>query len=285
MDDIEDIGPTLKRVRELARHLPREPKRLPDTPKGAWAAPTPVLRSALFGMVERGKRKHVESEPVTCWKGDQICYTGWYLDQADLDCWLAILDIAKEQDLGEVVYLRARELLRHLGRSSSGNSHKWLRRSVKRLRSGTVEITSDNGGYYQGGLVFSLRFDPEDKHYEIRLDLEIASLFDDAFVRLNCEKRKQLSSDLAKWLQGYVTSNQATVSKPHRIGIAKLRGLCRSQTAELWKFKQQLKRALGELQAAGVIRSFELPPRGTVVEWTRPEQVSKTAKQRVESAK
>lgn len=278
MDEIDDIKVTLANVRALAKDLPREPETLPWWTNDVWGAPAAVLRSELFGRGARGKRRVFEERSITCWKGDQITYTGWELDQADLDCWLQILHLAKDQALGENVYFTGREFLKAIGRKSSGNSHRWLRRSIRRLRACSVNFRLASGNRYEGQFVFDSKQVESTGHYCVRLNLEIAQLFDKAFVQLNQEKRKLLRSNLSKWLQGYVQSHRATPKQPHRVKIERIQELSGSQVKELWKFKQMLKNALLELRDGGILASFELPPRGLGVEWVRAESKNSGAK-------
>ena len=75
--------------------------------------------------------------------------------------------------------------------------------------------------------------------------------------------------DLAKWLHGYIASHQATPRNPHRIGLDRLRALCGSETDELWKFRQQVRKAMQDLQAAGVVAAWRITP-GDALEVVRP---------------
>jgi hypothetical protein len=269
---MKQINLMTEAVLTMAKKLPREPEVLPQWPNGARGAPAAVLRSALFGMVKRGKRRALHSEVVACWKGDEIKYTGWQLDQADCDCWLQILHLAKEQALGEDVHFTGREFLRGMGRDQTGNTHKWLRGSINRLQACGVNIRLAAGISYQGPLVHKFIQDENTGHYVIRVNLDIAQLFDDAFVRINYERRKLLRTDLSKWLQGYIQSHQATDKSPHRIGLVRLQALSGSKVNATWKFKQQVKAALEQLVEVGAVKRFGFPPKGSIVEWVRTEQ-------------
>ena len=58
---------------------------LPDWPVHTRGVPNIYLRSALFGVIKRGKRRAVKKETIGTFKGLNIRYTGWQLDQGDLD--------------------------------------------------------------------------------------------------------------------------------------------------------------------------------------------------------
>lgn len=231
-------------------------------------APAELMRSALFGVVKRGSRKAVELQLLASWKRTEIRYTGFQLDQADLDCWLQALDIAKMYPLGIEVYFTARSFLAEMGRNNTGNAHRWLRRSIGRMQACGVSITWQ-GVEYQGPLIEKFYRHEESGRYVIRLNPDLAALFDDNYVKLNLKHRHLLRASLAKYLQGYIQSHRATAYNPHRIGIERLRELSGSDDKSRTSFRQKLKAALEEHIATGMLRSFEFKSKGRVVEWVR----------------
>jgi len=297
MDDLDDIQATLASVKQLAKHLPREPEQLPLWPKKARGAPSVVARSALFSVVKRGQRKHYfEDQVIASWKGHKIAYRGAQLDQRDFDCWLQLLHLAKEQPLETDVYFTAREFLKGINKVSSKGTHKWLWDSIGRLQTCLVTIERvteyEVTRVYRGQLVFDAdRVDGFKTSkgtragiYRVKLNAALAQLFDNAFVRLNADKRAFLRSDLAKWLQGYVQSHRATAEEPHRIRVDRLQELSGSQIKTAYKFKQALKGALGELREIGAVKRFVFSPRTAAVEWVRPEPNPESATLEVDSA-
>ena len=107
---------------------------LPVWPETMSACPSCVLRSALFGVVRRGWRKAVEGAEIAAWKGVTIRYTGWRLDQGDLDVWKAVLRLATNQALGEPLYFTESGLLRDTGRQYGKRNKEWLWSSLRRLK-------------------------------------------------------------------------------------------------------------------------------------------------------
>ena len=100
----------------------------------------------------------------------------------------------------------------------------------------------------------------------------LAELFeDDNYTRIEWEIRQSLGMDLAKWLHGYIASHRATIQNPHRLGLERLRTLCGSETDELWKFRQQIREAMQELQAVGVVTAWRITP-GDALEVVRPNR-------------
>jgi hypothetical protein len=237
-----------------------------ETNRGAPAA---VVRSALFGVIKRGARRAVEQELLVSWKGDEIRYTGFRLDQADLDVWLQVLHLARQLPLGSDICFNAHSFLRSIGRNPTGNAYNWLSKSIGRLQACGVMIRLAAGYSYQGPLIERIIQDENSGRYVVRINQDMAQLFDAAFVRLSTEKRKLLKSDLALWLQGYVQSHRATEKDPHRIMVERLRNLCGSSTKELWKYRQQLKKALEELTQVEILGSYSFAAIGGYVQWVR----------------
>lgn len=71
-------------LQEKVRELEQVPF-LPDWPAKTRGVPSLCLRSALFGVIKRGRRRAVKGEIVAAVKGLNIRYTGWRLDQGDFD--------------------------------------------------------------------------------------------------------------------------------------------------------------------------------------------------------
>ena len=94
---------------------------------------------------------------------------------------------------------------------------------------------------------------------------------DDDFTRLEWEIRLDLDMDLAKWLHGYIASHRATTQNPHRLGLKRLRELCGSDREELRFFRRDVRQAMRELQAAGVVTAWRITP-GDALEVVRPNR-------------
>lgn len=230
-------------------------------------APVAVLRSALFGIVKRGSRAAVEDQLLASWVRTEIRYTGFRLDQADLDCWLQVLHLAQQFPLGKDVRFTARGFLKAIGRKGDGNSHRWLRRSLGRMVACGVSIRNE-GREYVGSLIQDFFVDEDSGRYVVRTNPLIASLFDDAFVKLSMKQRLLLGADLARWLQGYVQSHRASEAHPHRIGLERLKELCGSQS-ELREFRRKLKRSMAELVRGEIVKSWRITD-GDALEFARP---------------
>ena len=244
---------------------------LPQWPEEVRACPSCVLRSALFGIVERGRRKLLERAVVATWEGVTIRYTGGQLDQADLDVWLALLHIAREHNLGVRVPVTVGEILKTMGRPTGGSAREWFKCAIARLTACAVEITA-GGKTFGGPLIEGFVRDEVTGEHVLYLSPRLVVLFeDDAFTWIDWEHRRSLSRDLAKWLHSYILSHKAARDRPHRIGLARLRELCGSEREELRFFRRDVREAMTELQAAGVVVTWRITP-GDALEVVRPNR-------------
>jgi len=245
------------------------PTQLPSWDDDQRGAPAAVVRSALFGVIKRGERKAVEQQTLASWAGNEVRYTGFRLDQADLDCWLQVLHLARTSPLGREVRFTAGTFLRNIGRKGDGNTRRWLRRSLGRMQACGVCIRTADGREYQGPLISDFFVDEESGQYVVRINPLIADLFDEAYVKVSLEKRLTLPQGLPRHLHCYVQSHRATPTHPHRIGLASLRAITGSET-EMKDFRRKVRRAMEELQRAGVVASWRITE-GDALEFVRPE--------------
>jgi hypothetical protein len=247
----------------------REVVQLPVWDNDQRGAPAAVLRSALFGVIKRGSRRAVEKEILASWPGVEIRYTGFRLDQADLDCWLQVLHLARLYPLGQEVRFTARGFLRSIGRNGGGKDHAWLDGSLNRMVACAVAVRSAGGQEYTGSLISDFFVDRESGRFVVRVNPLLADIFDSAYVKLTLETRLALPQGLPRFLQAYVQSHKATPAHPHRIRLDALKTLCGSQVAQLKHFRAEVRRAMEELQRAGVVASWCIT-KGDALEFVRP---------------
>ena len=243
---------------------------LPQWDDDQRGAPAVVLRSALFGVIKRGRRTAVEKQLLASWAGSEVRYTGFRLDQADLDCWLELMHLARQFPLGREVRFSGRGFLRAIGRKGAGGKDlQWLDGSLTRMTACAVTIRLANGQEYTGPLISEFFVDRDSGRYVVRINPLIAPLFDEAFVKLSVAIRQRLSTDFARWLQGYVQSHRATLEKPHRVGLVQLQALCGSDTTRLRRFRESIRAAMNELQRQEVILRWRITD-GDALEFVRP---------------
>jgi len=82
----------LARVDDIERYFRDLPglqlKLFPEWLDDRRGAPTSVIRSAVFGVVRKGRRQRITKMPVAGPIRYEISSTGWRLDQHDCDTWL-----------------------------------------------------------------------------------------------------------------------------------------------------------------------------------------------------
>lgn len=242
---------------------------LPLWPEPQRAAPSAIFRSALFGVVRRGRRRFVNDEVLAAWKGCEFRYKGERLDQYDLDVWLQALHLARMQDLSDEngVQFTARGFLRALERTATGPNVKRLKASLKRMVACAVEIQVGSCSYV-GNLVERFVVSEETGRYVVRLNPDLKRLFDTGATRIEWRQRLTLKTDLAKWLYDYVETHSATKKRPHRISVSRLHELCGMETP-LKEFRYNLKKAAQRLEQRALLTDWCLT-RGDALEFVRP---------------
>jgi len=249
---------------------PRGPAKviqLPLWPEAKRGAPNAVLRAALFAAIQgKGRQYMLRKELIATQDGVTIRYTGGQLDQADLDVWEQVLHLARTQALGTKCYFTAHGFLKALGRSTGKHDHAWLGESLARLSATSVEITAARRTYF-GSLIDGGVRDEDTGRYVVEINPKLAKFYGRTqWTQIDWEQRQRLrGKPLALWLHGFYASHAA----PYPLTVAYLHKLSGSQTKQVWKFKQNLTKALRDLEALGAIKAFEI--RNDLVHvWTIP---------------
>jgi len=279
----DDLPGLLERVHEMrarakqrAEYEKREPLsgaplscnvvQLPLWPEVARGVPNAVLRSALFGAIKKGARPYLERQEIHAQGGIRIVYTGARLDQGDLDVWETVLHIARLQALGDECRVTAYQLLKALGKTDTGKNRDTLDRRLSRMKATGVDVKVGKFGY-EGSLIDKVyRAEArESRAYVIRLNPELRALFaSDQFTQVDWSVRHALDGrPLAQWLHGYYASH----AKPFPVNVATLHKLCGSESGEMWKFAQTLRKALDALTDASEVNGqpFSYDIRGDLV--------------------
>jgi hypothetical protein len=162
-------------------------------------------------------------------------------------------------------------MLRTMGRCTGKHDHEWFKGAVARLTACAVEITAGRKTF-GGPLIEGFERDEATGEHVLYLSPRLAVLFeDDDYTRIEWEIRRGLGMDLAKWLHGYIASHRATPRNPHRIGLERLRALCGSDYERLRDFRDDVRKAMDQLQAAGVVTTWRITP-GDALEVVRPNR-------------
>lgn len=241
---------------------------LPLWPAQTRGIPTICLRSALFGVIQRGRRKAVKGELIAAVKGLNVRYTGWRLDQADFDVLIHALHlVSRQQTTGGYVQFTGKGFLHGIGRSSGKSGREWLKDSLRRLTGSAVEIsveirdTYGSDSYtYAGSLIDEFIYNTSSQGYFLKVNPKLATLFNAGWTQLQWHQRLTLKTDLAKWLHGFYASHRA----PYPIKVETLKQLCGSHIGRLSDFRGKLRRALEELSKAELIDSWKIDPQDKV---------------------
>jgi len=221
--------------------------RLPAWPDAVRSVPNGVLRSALFGAIKKGPRRYMEAEEIAAQDGVKIRYTGPRLDQGDLDVWENVLHLARAQDMGSQCRFTGYEMLKLLGMTACGKNRGTLHARLLRLKANALEV--QQGRYtYIGSLLDEAYKDEETHEYVVVLNPKLRALFEgDQFTQVDWNIRHALAGQpLAQWLHGYYSSH----AKPFPVKVETLHEICGSESVEMWKYAQTLRKALDALSGA-----------------------------------
>ena len=259
-----DAHPAVARLAALAetaeqqqadqeQHRAAKVIQLPLWPAPKRGAPNAVLRGALFAAVHKDRR-YMDRELLAAQRGIAIRFTGKQLDQADLDVWEQALHLARTQALGTRCRFTEKGFLKALGRQSGKSGREWLRSVFARLAGAVVELTQDGRTY--GGTLLEFYRDEDTGRTVLEINPKLAPFFGPTrWTQIDWEQRQRLrAKPLALWLHGFYASHAA----PHALSVEYLRQLSGSRTKQLKHFKQNLSRALRDLEAVDAIRSFEI---------------------------
>jgi hypothetical protein len=221
-----------------------ERAQLPLWPSATRGVPNAVLRSALFGVVKKGRRNHCDEMEVPSVGNLKVTYTGVRLDQGDLDVWEQCLSLAKENGLGTRIEFTANSFLRAVGRGVGKSQHVWLKKSFKRLNGAQVEITEGDKNYF-GTLIYDGFRDDSNGNYVITLNPKLSKLYGQHhWTRIQWNERHALKRDLSQWLHGFYSSHK----EPFPMKTETIYYLCGSETKDLSRFRASLRIALKEVQ-------------------------------------
>jgi hypothetical protein len=223
---------------------------LPMWPEAIRGTPNAFLRSALFGVARRGKRRYFERAHLESVEGLELRYTGARLDQADLDVWEMAIHLARKEPLGNKVTFSANSFLTALDRCSGKRDYEWLKTVAARLSATTLEITYRDFTY-AGSLIDEFVRDELTKQYTITFNPRLLKLYQAGWSSIDWSVRQTLKGKpLALWVHGFYSTH----INPYPMRVETIHRLCGSETQQTKHFKSELKDALQELkEAKGII--------------------------------
>ncbi len=197
----------------------------------------------------------MKREVLMSQQGIEIRFTGWKLDQSDLDVFEQAVHLARQHPLGTRCHFTGYGFLKSLGRPTGGDHHEWLKDALARLTSATVEITHRQFSYF-GPLVYEgTRDESDDQHrYVLEINPKIMALYSAGWTAVDWETRQKLRrKPLALWLHGFYSSHAA----PHPLKVETIHRLCGSRNKDIGGFKRDLGNAFKQLVKAEAIKHFE----------------------------
>lgn len=232
------------KARERALAVPAQPTpavQLPLWPEPVRGVPNGMLRSALFGAIQRGRRRYVDGEQMAAMDGIEVYYTGQRLDQGDLDVWETVLHAVRAQALGSQCRVTSYALLKLMGKTDTGKNRATLHKRITRLVASAV--TLKQGRYtYIGSLIGSAAKDEQTQEWVIQVDPGMAGLFErDQFTQVDWAVRQSLDGKpLAQWLHGFYASH----AEPFPMRMETLLRLAGSENDSPRSAQQKLRKAL-----------------------------------------
>lgn len=222
---------------------------LPEIFEDKRAVPNCFLRGALFGMVRKGRRALVGDMPIFTMSQYDLTFTGYELDQNDLEVWDTLMYLAKSRGVDSELRITLYDLCQQMRLSPTKKTYDRLVARVERLQLGQVKISTKNQKFF-GSLINNGFVDINgDGRLVIEYNKKLMPLFVDGDYTLISADIRHLLGDnqLARWLYNFYESH----NQPIPFDIKFIRQLCRSDS-ELKGFKQKLKLALEIVKKANL---------------------------------
>lgn len=222
---------------------------LPEIFEDKRAIPNCFLRGALFGMVRKGRRALVGDMRIFTMSQYDLTFTGYELDQNDLEVWDTLMYLAKSRGVDSELRITLYDLCQQMRLSPTKKTYDRLVARVERLQLGQVKISTKNQKFF-GSLINNGFVDINgDGRLVIEYNKKLMPLFVDGdYTLINADIRHLLGDNqLARWLYNFYESH----NQPIPFDIKFIRQLCRSDS-ELKGFKQKLKLALEIVKKANL---------------------------------
>jgi hypothetical protein len=206
--------------------------------------PNCFLRSALFGVVKKGKRARIKNKKIASLGGVEIVYNdGEQLDQNDLIAWEQCLHYMREKEFDDTISFSAYDFLKSVGKPTNPAQYQWLESSISRLRKADIKI-EDKKFEYQGTLIFDKTKDKDTNRYILTVNKKFAKLYErTSYTKLDISKRRKLKGQISFWLFNYYSSHK----EPFKHKVSSIKEWCGSQTKDIKRFRNSLKSALKNL--------------------------------------
>lgn len=218
------------------------------------ATASAVFRSALFPALGRGQRQYLERQKIFSTRGVEVFFTGKQFDQSDLDVYLEILHILKDQPSGTDCTFSAYGLLKAIGRSTGKRNHKWLHSVIGRLTACFVDMTDGRNRYF-GSLLDGGTKDEDTKRYVIAVNPKFAALFKHSWSSLDHEQRRKLKgSPTAQALHAYYSGHVAAGAH----NFETLAGIAGLHNSNKRMSKERIIKAHELMKETGFLKGYEV---------------------------
>lgn len=285
LDDLirrADDGPSKEALIARRNRLSKSPAKsaqviqLPLWPEPARGTPNSFLRSALFAAIQGKTRKALKNALLGSQKGYAVKFTGWQLDQSDLDVWEHAIHLARLHPLGNICTFKANSFLKAIGRSNGKKDYVWLHEAITRLVACAVEIRNSSK-VFTGSLLSSCARDEDTGIYKLRLDPDTIKLYGSSdWTALEWQQREALKrKPLALWLHGYY----ATHAQAYPLKIETLQELSGSAMPPR-NFRIALQRAFASLEKIAGLKAIIEGGLVTVEKQPTPAQAHHLSKAR-----
>lgn len=221
------------------------------------AIPNDYARSSLF----TARNKNTPRRTLTQEKlyhlhegqGILILFTGIELRAEDDEIvWLQILHYAKGLPMGQPFDFSIKDLVRDIGWAKNGRYYDKARECISRLKANEVQAVNDKAYGKSGAisLIDKYQFinDAEGKptHYRASIDPNLMVLFaGNTFTNHRWDVYRKFSP-VARRLTDYIESHK----HPYPLHIEKFKQMCGSIDTSITSFRQTVKKACAEVQAA-----------------------------------
>lgn len=254
LDGLTERFKNLVECKKAQLHAVKAVTATPNWPAPMRGTPNACLRSALFAGIQGNERiAYKKRTLLASMDGIEIRFLGVQLNQSDLDIWMHIVHLSRQQLPGYNVCFSAYAILTALGKGTGKSQHEWLKESMARLGGAFVEMTfHGRDSFGEKGFLRYYR-DETTQRYVVELTDSMLRLFEDGYTHIEFEQRQKLRKQpLALWLHGFLSSHAA----PYPLKISTIHRLSGSGAKTLRDFKYRMSKALEALITIGAIDSF-----------------------------
>ena len=225
--------------------------------------PNDYARSSLFtARNKREPRRTLLHEKLFHFNEHvSILYTGIELRAEDDEIvWLQILNYGQSVVLGEPFEFSIKDLVRDVNWSKNGRYYDKARECISRLKANEV-LALNAKAYGRSGSVsliqnYTAANDSEGKptHYRVWIDPNLIVMFAGNTFTSHTWKLYRDLSPVARRLADYIESHK----HPFPLALEKFREMCGSSNASLTSWRQTVKKACAEVEAATITVSAML---------------------------